>query len=540
MASAPAAPSRPTEVIEQIVAKLNPNRWIILVGLVLASIMEVLDTTIVNVSLPQMAGNLGATSEEIGWVSTGYILSNVVVLPMTAWLASRFGRKNYLGGSILLFVIASFFCGTSSSLASLIIWRIIQGAGGAALLSTAQATIREIFPKEQQSLVQSIYIMGILVAPTLGPTVGGIITDNYGWHWNFLINLPIGMFAFFLVYSFLEDSEFAVKILSIDWLGIGLLASGLGCLQYVLEEGNAKAWFDSQAIILPALVSAITLPLFVFWELSPRNKTPVVNVRVLRNRDLAAGLILFVVLGFGLYGSVFLFPMFAQNVLHLTATETGLVLLPGGILTGVSAITCGRLLGSGKAPIDPRILIFIGLGFMITSMLVLSQLPSYAGAADGQFALLIRGVGLGLLFIPINLAAFASLKGVEIAQGAGLLNLCRQLGGSFGIAILGSYVTQIQASARTGVVSHIYTGNPLLTQRLDLVSHGLMNRGYGAEAARLGAFSAVDRAVSLQSATLAYNNGFLMIAIVTFCAAPAILILRSPRRIAAMKSVDAN
>lgn len=527
-------------IVDQIAARLNPNRWIILVGLVLAAIMEVLDTTIVNVSLPQMAGNLGATSEEIGWVSTGYILSNVVVLPMTAWLASRFGRKNYLGGSILLFVVASFFCGTSSSLASLIIWRVVQGAGGAALLSTAQATLREIFPKEQQGLVQSIYIMGIIIAPTLGPTVGGIITDNYGWHWNFLINLPIGLLAFFLVFSFLENSEFSQKITSIDWLGIGLLTSGLGCLQYVLEEGNAKAWFDSPAIVWPALVSTITLPLFVWWELSSRNPTPVVNLRVLKNRDLSAGLILFVVLGFGLYGSVFIFPMFAQNVLRLTATETGLILLPGGLLTGVSAIVCGRLLGSGTSKFDPRIFIFIGLSLMMGSMMALATLPSSAGADDAQFALLFRGMGLGLLFVPINLAAFSSLKGVEIAQGSGLLNLCRQLGGSLGIAVLGSFITQREALARNGLVQHIYSGNPLLTSRIQAVAQNMMHRGYSAATAEKAAYGTVERVISVQSATLAYNNGFLLIAMVTLIASPVILILRPKKSVGAPVAVDAH
>ena len=433
---------------------VSKARWFILVGLILAAIMEVLDTTIVNVSLPQMAGNLGATSEEIGWVSTGYILSNVIVLPLTAWLASRFGRKNYLGFSILLFVVASFFCGTSGSLGALVFWRIIQGAGGAALLSTAQATLREIFPPEQQGLVQSIYVLGIIVAPTLGPTVGGWITDNYSWHWNFLINLPIGALAFFLVFNFLQDSKFNMKVGKVDWIGILLLGTGLGCLQYLLEEGNAKAWFDSPAIVYPAIVSTITLPLFVWWELRPQNTAPVVNIRVLKNRDLSAGITLFLVLGFGLYGGVFLYPMFAQNVMHLTPTETGLALLPGGIATGVAAITCGRLMGGKNAgKFDPRILILTGLSLYTFAMITLGMLPSTAGAPNTLTALLFRGLGLGLLFVPINIAAFSSLKGQEIAQGAGMINLCRQLGGSLGIAILGSFVTNRLAVGRAGLAN---------------------------------------------------------------------------------------
>lgn len=513
---------------------VSKARWIILIGLILAAIMEVLDTTIVNVSLPQMAGNLGATSEEIAWVSTGYILSNVIVLPLTAWLASRFGRKNYLGFSILLFVVASFFCGTVTSLSSLIIWRIVQGAGGAALLSTAQATLREIFPPEQQGLVQSIYVLGIIVAPTLGPTVGGWITDNYSWHWNFLINLPIGALAFFLVYNFLEDSKFTMKMGKVDWTGIGLLAAGLGCLQYLLEEGNAKSWFDSAEIVYPAIVASITLPLFIWWELRPQNTSPVVNLRVLKNRDLAAGLTLFLVLGFGLYGGVYLFPMFAQNVMHLTPTETGLALLPGGIATGVAAITCGRLLnGSNAKKYDPRYLIFIGLALYTYAMVAMATLPSFAGSANTQVALLLRGLGLGLLFVPINLAAFSSLKGAEIAQGSGMINLCRQLGGTFGIAILGSFVTKHIASARADLVTYTYPGNPALEQKLNAAIQGFVAKGYSLSDAKQAAFSVIDRTISTEAAALAYTSGFFIIALVTTLSIPLIFVLRKPKGVAA-------
>jgi len=527
-----AAPSRTEEAV-------GPERWFILVGLILAAIMEVLDTTIVNVSLPQMAGNLGATSEEIGWVSTGYILSNVVVLPLTAWLSSRFGRTKYLSGSILLFIVASFFCGTSGTLSALIFWRIVQGAGGAALLSTAQATIREIFPPHQQGLVQSIYVLGIIVAPTLGPTVGGWITDNYSWHWNFLINLPIGVIAFFLVYNYLRDSKFVMKVTSVDWLGIGLLAVGLGCLQYVLEEGNAKAWLDSNEIVYPLIVSMITLPVFIWWELNHRNHQPVVNLRVLKNRDLSAGLILFLVLGFGLYGGVFIYPMFAQNVMHLTPTETGLALLPGGIATGVAAITVGQLMSGKRRRIDPRILIVTGLGLFLVAMLILGRLPSSAGAPNTDFALLIRGLGLGLLFVPINVAAFSSLKGAEIAQGAGMINLCRQLGGSFGIAVLGSFVTNRIAVGRGALVDYTYAGNPALTYKVTAISQALQAKGYSFEAAKKAAYALVDRSLQIEATTLAYNSAFILIAIVTICSAPAIMALRKPKAMAAAP-VDAH
>lgn len=496
----------------------------------MAAVMEVLDTTIVNVSLPQIAGNLGSTSEEIGWISTGYILSNVIVLPMTAWLASRFGRKNYLSASILVFVAASVMCGMSHSLGALVFWRIIQGAGGAALLSTAQATIREIFPKEQQSLVQSIYMLGIIVAPTLGPTLGGWITDNYSWNWVFLINLPIGLVSFFLVWSFLQDSKFAMKITSVDWIGIGLLAVGLGSLQYLLEEGNAKDWFESPLIQTLGIIAGVILPIFAWWQMSPKNPSPVVNLKVLQNRDLTVGLVLFVVLGFGLYGGVFIYPMFAQNVMHLTPTETGLTLLPGGIMTGIAAMTCGRMLGGAKPKLEPKMVIVMGLGIYLTSVYSLAGMPSTAGSANVIVPLLLRGLGLGMLFIPINMAAFASLEGVQIAQGSGLVNLARQLGGSFGIALIGSFVTRQMQQARAGLVEHIATSNPEAVQRLNIATNFMANKGLPADKAAKAAYALIDQSVMIQAATKAYNGGFLLIFVASIVASPTILLLRGAKK----------
>lgn len=327
---------------------VSPYRWWILLGLWASAVMEVLDTTIVNVSLPQMAGNLNATTQEIAWVATGYILSNVVVLPMTAFLAGRFGRRNYLIASIVLFILASFFCGTSTTLGQMILFRILQGAGGAALLSTAQATLREIFPPQEQGMVQAIFLIGIVVAPTIGPTLGGWITDNYNWNWIFYINIPLGLLALLPVTAFLEDSPFGRGKRPADWLGIGLLTVGLGCLQYVLEEGNKDDWFQSELIIKLTAVGVFSLVALVFWLLSPKNTAPVVDLKVLQNQQLRATLVLFLVLGFGLYGGIFLYPLFTQLVLGITPTASGLSLMPGGFATMVSAIICGRLQGKTR------------------------------------------------------------------------------------------------------------------------------------------------------------------------------------------------
>ncbi|MEP6991665.1 MAG: DHA2 family efflux MFS transporter permease subunit [bacterium] len=505
------------------------HRWWILLGLITAAVMEVLDTTIINVALPQMAGNLGATQEEIGWVSTGYILSNVIFLPMTAFFAARFGRRNYLIFSIILFIVASFFCGTSHSLVELVMWRILQGAGGAALLSTAQATLRQIFPREEQGMVQSIFMLGIIVAPTLGPTLGGWITDNYTWNWVFFINIPIGMGAAFLVSTFLHDPPNTTKARTpVDWTGIGLLTVGVGGLQYVLEEGNSKDWFADALLLRLAIISAISLVTMVWWELSKRNKHPVVDFRVLNNRTLSASIFLFVTLGFGLYGGVFLFPLFAQGILHFTPTETGLAMLPGGLATGASALLCGKLLNGRKPMVDARILIAGGIFLFAFSMWKMGHLTTVAGESDVRAALIVRGAGLGMLFTPINNVAYASVEPFEAQQAAGLINLSRQLGGSFGIAVLANYVTKHMEYHRSDLVSNIVTGDYMTDQRLQLLTRGFVGKGMAAVDAQHAALQALNGQVTQQAWMLSYNDAWLFVLIVFIMVSPAILLLRKP------------
>lgn len=509
---------------------VSKYRWLILLGLITAAIMEVLDTTIINVALPEMAGNLGATIQEIAWVSTGYILSNVVVLPITAFLTATFGRRNYLTASIVIFIIASFMCGVSHSLGELVLWRVVQGAGGAALLSTAQATIRQIFPREQQGLVQAIFLLGIIVAPTLGPTLGGWITDNYTWNWCFFINVPIGIVSAFLVFTFLKDPPGHERRTGpVDFFGIGLLAVGLASLQYVLEQGGEKDWFNDPLIVRLAIASGVCLAVMFWWEMSPRNKAPVVDFHVLKNRELSAGLFLFISLGFGLYGGVYLFPLFAQNLLGFTPTTTGLELMPGGIGTAISALICGRILNGPKPLVDPRLLIFVGVGIFVISMWSMAHLTTAAGEPDVRWALLIRGFGLGFLFTPINNAVYASVNPKEAQQASGLINLARQLGGSFGIAILGTYLSNRIAMHRVDLITHVYSGNPALEQRLQMLKANFVTHGMSVDMAQQAAYAQINRMVMRQATMLSYNDSWMLILIAFVCTAPAVLLLRKPK-----------
>ena len=520
-------PSSQAAAPADVTAEVSSHRWWIMLGLIMAAALEILDTTVVNVALPQMEGNLGATTDEIAWVSTGYILANVIVLPMTAWLSGRFGRKRYLMASILIFNIARFMCGLSGSLGEIVFWRLVQGAGGAALISTAQSTIVEIFPRSQIATVQSIFGLGLIVTPTLGPLLGGYITDNYSWRTIFFIHVPLGIASLSLVGLFLQDSLHQKRVNTVDVWGIVMLAAGMGSLQYVLEEGERYDWFSDPTIARLAVLAVTSLVGFVWWELSPRNKAPILDLRVLKDRGLSASVILGLVLGFGLYGGTFIYPLFVQNILGFTPTETGLALLPGGIMTAIAVIFCGRVLQRGM---DARILIVAGMFTYMGAMWMLGHLTTQSGLSDTQTGLMVRGFGLGLVFIPISTVAFAGLQGAQIAQGSALYNLMRQLGGSFGIAVLNTYIVNMTAFHRAELVANLHPGDVTFQARLSGAAGALMAGGYSASSAQTAALGLLDRTVQAQAVTMAYNNAFILLGLTFLLALPAVLLLRKPRR----------
>jgi DHA2 family multidrug resistance protein len=529
-AARPAAPGRFGRLDPKAAAAANTqSRWLILLGLILAAIMEVLDTTIINVALPQMAGNLSTTTQEIAWVSTGYILSNVVVLPMTAFLNARFGRRNYLTGSIILFTVASFFCGVSHSLGEVVLWRVLQGAGGAALISTAQATLVQVFPAEEQAIVQPLFLMGLVVAPTIGPALGGWITDAASWNWCFFINVPVGIFAGVLVFFFLRDTEPPRTDQPADLLGIALLAVGLGSLQYVLEEGQQDDWFNSTSIVRLTVVSVIALLALAAWQLSPRNTHPVIDFRVLKNRSLVAGMILFVAVGFGLYGVTYLYPLLAQTIQGLSSAQTGMALLPGGLMTAFSIVFCGVITSSPNSKVDARYLTLFGIGVSIVAMWMLAHLNPQSGRDDTFLALLIRGLSIGFLFVPVNQLAIGSLKPEEVNQGTGLLGLARQLGGSFGIAILATYLQSHIQIDRANLAAHMTMSNPAFVERLNGLTQTLIGGGIGLGDAHGGALGLLDGVLQRQALAMSYNDTFLFLLAINLVSAPSLLLLRRPK-----------
>src|SRR5947199_4034255 len=448
------------------------NKWLITITVILASVIELIDTSIVNVALPQMMGNLGATLDQIAWVVTGYVVANVIVIPMTGWFASVFGRRNDFTGSLILFTVASFFCGHATGLWELVIFRFIQGAGGGAMLSTSQAILVETFPPEEMGMANALFGLGVVVGPTVGPTLGGWITDSYSWRWIFYVNLPIGIIAILMAMAFLPESRHARKIDSVDWAGIGLLILGIGSLQIVLERGESEDWFSTPYITMLTAVALVALAGFIWRELTAAH--PIVDLHVFRDRSLAVGTVFTFILGFGLYASVFIFPVFAQNLLGFTAMQTGLILLPGSLATAVMMPFVGKMLQKGVPPQLMNALGFICF-FLFTWMLSHSTLAS--GRGDCFWPLVLRGVGLGLLFVPLTTMALSGLRGKDIAQGAGLTNMIRQLGGSFGIALVTTFIQLRSWTHRTALLSHLSPYDPAVRERISAITGGLMSKG---------------------------------------------------------------
>jgi DHA2 family multidrug resistance protein len=406
---------------------------------VLASLLEIIDTSIVNVALPTMMGNLGATLEDISMVITGYAIANAIVLPLSAWLGERMGRRKYYLGCIGLFILTSVACGLAPNLLSLIIFRILQGLAGGALLPTSQTLIYEQFPKEKAGVAGAVFGMSVMVGPALGPVMGGYLTDNFGWRMIFNINLPLGILALLIGLAVIFDQPNTGKANKekppLDTLGFALLVVGVGCLQFVLERGEAEDWFDSRVIMANALIAAIALPVFVWWEL--RAEHPIINIRLIKDSAVHNGIAIMGFLGFFLYGLVFMLPVFLSLTYHYDATQIGLFFIPGSLLTMFMMPIIGRLMQGGT---NPKLLILTGFILIELCLLTMTQFSPLSPQSEILRMLYIRGLALSFLFVPINSSILSQYSGYAMGQVAGLLNLFRQIGGSMGIAAVATMI----------------------------------------------------------------------------------------------------
>ncbi|RWY48590.1 DHA2 family efflux MFS transporter permease subunit [Mucilaginibacter gilvus] len=495
-------------------AETGFKKWIITITVIMASLLELIDTTIVNVAIPHIQGNLGATLEDIAWVVTGYAVANVIILPMSGWLGGRFGRKQYFLASIIVFTIASFLCGNATTLDELVAFRILQGIAGGGLISTGQTILIETWPREQIGTATALFGLGAVVGPTVGPTIGGWITENYSWPWIFYVNLPVGALAAFLAYTFINETPKQEKK-PIDWWGIGLLALAVGSLQTILEKGESEDWFATTYIVILTVTAVLGTLLFIWREMSTDH--PIVNFSIMRHRSFSVGMFTSFILGFGLYGSVFVFPVFCQNLLGFNAQQTGELLFPGGLCTIFMMPFIGKMLNKG---IPAQFMATAGMFLFFVFTWMLSNSTLATGESDVLVPLLIRGVGMALLFVPLTTLAMADLKGPEIGQGSGLNNMMRQLGGSFGIAALTTIIHIRQGFHRSTLIEHVNPYNPAFTERMHILTAGFIAKGKSMLDATHMAYAAIEGTVIRQTMLLSYDDAYWISGLVMLFSIP--------------------
>jgi DHA2 family multidrug resistance protein len=497
------------------------NRWLIAAAVMSATFMEVLDSTVVAVSLPHIAGTLSATPEEATWALTSYLVANAIMLPATGWLSRMFGRVRLQQCCIVIFTLASMACGAAHSLSFLIVARVVQGLGGGALQPIAQATLLESFPPAKRGVAMAIYGLGVIVAPIVGPTLGGWITDSYSWRWVFYINLPVGIFAIMMIQAFVEDPPYIrnARATRIDYLGLGLLAVGVGCLHIMLDRGQIEDWLSSPMIRALLVLALLGLAAFVIWEL--RAPEPIVNLRVLRNRNFAIGMTLVTAVGIILYGTVTLLPLFLQTLLGYPALQSGLAVSPRGLGAFVSVFLVGRLLGV----VEERRLLPCGFLVLGYSAFALGNLNLQIGPTNVVWATLINGMATGFIFVPLTTSAMGMLRNEEIGNATGLYNLMRNIGGAAGIAMMTTFLARGAQVHQTFLVSHMTPYDSAYTQQLHTVQTALAPVS-GSYAAGQQAQAIMGEQLSRQANLWAYVDDFRILAILALVCAPFTLLLR--------------
>lgn len=487
-----------------------------------AALMAMIDITIVNVALSDIRASFGTPIDQIGWVSTGYMMANIVIIPMTGWFQRRFGYKRYFAGSIALFTLASALCGLAWNLPSLVLFRALQGLGGGAIIPTAQSILFARYPQKEHGMAAALFGLGAITGPLFGPTIGGYLIEWFSWHWIFMVNVPLGCLAALLTLRFIEEPGFKAPTgdaAKIDVLGIALLALGMASLQYVLEEGNREGWLDSPAIVVLSAIAAITLITFIIHELETPH--PVVDLRVFLNRSYSAGTGLNFLTGFALFSGSYMFSLFAGSVIHYSALDIGKVFLVAGTVSVFVMPLMGRL-----APkMDGRILLTIGVSVVALSQLVASHLTQEAGFWDLVRPNMIRSFGLGFIFIPVSVMALSGLSASQRGNATGLFNLTRELGGSLGTALMGMLVTNDIKRFGSYLSENVYASNPLVQERIQVLAGSL-----GSQTAQrdLVAETVLKLRVTTQAMVQSFENGFRWTALAMSLGLVLIVLLKRP------------
>ncbi|HKT81455.1 MAG TPA: DHA2 family efflux MFS transporter permease subunit [Vicinamibacterales bacterium] len=500
------------------------NPWIVAVSVMFATFMEVLDTTVVNVSLPHIAGSLSATTDEATWALTSYLVANAIILPMTGWLASFIGRKNLLMISVVGFTASSFLCGLAPTLLALIVFRIIQGATGGALQPLSQAVLLEAFPPHERGKAMGFWGLGIVVAPILGPVLGGWLTDNYSWRWVFYINIPVGIASIVMTKLFIFDPPYIRQEgRKVDYWGIGMLAVGIGALQYVLDKGQQDDWFASRTITVLAFISAATLITLVIHALTTRE--PIVDLRVFKVRSYAVGVFLMTVVGFVLYGSMVILPLMLQTLLGYPPLQAGIAMAPRGVGAFFMMPLTGLLIGK----VDPRKLLATGLIVGGTTLLWLSQLNLQAGYWDIFWPQLIQGVGMSLLFVPLTTIAMDAIPRERMGNATSLFNLMRNIGGSIGIATTATMLARNTQSVSVLLGANVTPYGVATERLLAQFKAAFMAAGADAVTAASRANAALAGMVQRQAAIVSFVGLFQLLGIMFLALLPLVFLMKRPR-----------
>jgi DHA2 family multidrug resistance protein len=504
------------------------NPWVIALVVTMATFMEILDTSIANVSLPHIAGNLSVSQEESTWVLTSYLVSNAIVLPISGWISSKIGRKRFYMTCVLLFTISSFLCGIAPTLGALIFFRVLQGIGGGGLGPSEQAILVDTFPPAKRGMAMAVYGMAVVLAPAIGPTLGGFITDNFSWRWVFFINMPVGIASLLLSSRIVSDPphlrEMRARAGKIDWLGLALIAAGLGCLEVVLDKGQEEDWFHSSFITEFSIVSGVSLLAFVIWEL--RHENPIVDLRMFQRRSFAVANGLMLMLGAALFGSTVLLPQYLQVLMGYSAQQAGMALSPGGLVVIALLPFVGRLVSVA----DTRILIAFGFSVLSGSMYYMAHtmnLQMDFGTAVALRAL--QSVGMAFLFVPIQTIAYAGVPIQKNNQVSGIMNLSRNMGADIGIAFVTVLIARRSQLHQTALAAHATLYDTNYQARVSAMARALEHAGSTSLVAAQQASAAMYRQLVQQSTQLAYLDALWALAVATAVVVPLLWFVQRPR-----------
>ncbi len=514
-------------------ARPVPNKWLVTLSVTFGTLMGAIDSSIVNVALPQLRGAVGATVQEITWISTGFAIATVIVMPLTAFLGRLFGQKRVYLASLVLFIAGSALCGFATTLPQLVLFRMAQGLGAGALQPTEQAILRQTFPPEEQGTAMALFGMAVMIGPAIGPTLGGWIVDNFHWSWIFFINLPVGALGLFMVWRFVREPEdiraanaaaAVAQRKNMDWQGITLLAIGLASLQFLLEEGQQKDWFESGLIAGMGITSVVALALFTWRELTA--PAPAVNLRIFKDSVFTAGSLIGMIMFAILLASMFLLPVFMQELLGFTAMQSGLALMPRTLVMMAVVPFVGRLYGK----ISPRLLIGVGVLLISYGSWLVSHVTLQTTSAGITHAIMVQGVGFACLFVPLTATALSNVPRHQLADATGLNSLLRQVGASMGLAIFATLLSRGGIHAKAALAANVTADRPEVQQRLAQLAAGFASRGFDAVSAKQAALRALDGIVTREAMVLSFERVLLLTGILFLAVLPLLYFLKVNRR----------